>query len=397
MERGANIRTIKALLIAVSIFAMVLPVSASENETEEEQNAIIFRATYIGDVFSNFRGGIKTGQGYLGLADLSLDIQFEQAGLWSGGQLFVGFQNTHGAMLTADFVGDIQVLSNIDNGDYSYLFQLWYRQTIGNLSLTVGRHDLNSEFLASDLGGEYLNSSFGIMGLAPINMPVSIFPKTGLGFIAGYDINDRVTIKSAIYDGDPLDLDRDRYSLDFRVGRDESFLSITELEYRNDSEKLPGMYKAGFFHHNGDFLNMEDTTTNVKGNSAAYVIADQQLFRENSTDYQGLGAMFQVGWTPQNRSINDIYLALGLNYYGLVPGRDEDVLGLAMAHASISNAFRGLQPGTLGHETAIELTYKYGLSDIITIQPDFQYIINPGASESLKNAFVGVLRIQIEY
>ncbi|MCK5104280.1 MAG: carbohydrate porin, partial [Cyclobacteriaceae bacterium] len=30
-------------------------------------------------------------------------------------------------------------------------------------------------------------------------------------------------------------------------------------------------------------------------------------------------------------------------------------------------------------------------------QPDFQYIINPGASESLKNAFVGVLRIQIEY
>ena len=370
---------------------------AAENEANNKQGAIILSAGYIGDIFSNFHGGIKTGQGYLGLINFGLDIQFEQAGLWTGGELFIEFQNTHGALLSADYVGDMQVASNIDNGDYSYLFQLWYRQTLGNLSLTLGRHDLNAEFMASDFGGEYINSSFGIMGLAPINMPVSIFPKTGLGAIAAYDITGNVSIKSAIYDGDPLDLERDRYSLDFRVGSDESFLAITEVEVRNESNRFPGVYKAGFFHHNGDFLNMEDTTTTIKGNTAIYLLADQILFKENASDFQGLGVMAQIGLSPQNLSINDTYLALGMNYYGLFPGRDDEVMGIALAHASISNAFRALKPGTLGHETAIEFTYKYHLTDNITIQPDLQYIMNPAGSGSIENAFLGIMRIQLEY
>lgn len=385
----------KALFVAIVIFILDVPVFAEDGESEGKDKAVTFGVTYTGDALNNFSGGIKTGFGYLGHISATIDIQLDQMGIWSGGQFFVEGQNTHGATPSADLVGDIQVLSNIDNGNFTYLYQLWYCQTIGPLELTIGRHDLNSEFLASDLGGEYLNSSFGIMGLAPINMPVSIFPKTGLGLIANYTINDKFTLKSALYDGDPLDLGRDRYGLDFRISSTESFLSITEFEFRNSSENYPGTYKAGFFHHSGDFINMEDTTTNVKGNSAVYVIADQLLLKENKTDVQGLSAMIQLGFTPKDRSINDLFIALGLNYYGLIPGRDDDVMGLAMAHASISNIFRELYPGTLGFETAIELTYKYTVNDFITIQPDFQYIINPGISESLKNAFVGVLRFQI--
>lgn len=384
-----------ALCVTAIIFAIIIPASAEDGESKKEKRSVTFGATYTGDAVNNFSGGIKKGLGYLGHVSLNLDIQLDQMGIWSGGQLFLELQNTHGATPSCDLVGDIQVLSNIDNGNFSYLYQLWYRQTVGPLSVTIGRHDLNSEFLASDLGGEYLNSSFGIMGLAPINMPVSIFPKTGLGLVMSYELNDKITFKSALYDGDPLDLGRDRYGLDFRISSTESFLSITEFEFRNNNENYPGTYKAGFFHHNGDFLNMEDTSTNVKGNSAVYMIADQLLYKENNTDDQGLGAMFQFGWTPKDRSINNLFLSLGLNYYGLIPGRDEDVLGLAMALASISNVYKELIPGTLGHETAIELTYKYNLSDILTIQPDFQYIINPGVSESIKNAFVGVLRIQL--
>lgn len=387
----------KALFVAIVIFILNVPVFAEDDESGEKNKAVTFGATYTGDALNNFSGGIKKGFGYLGHISATMDIQLDQMGIWSGGQFFVEAQNTHGATPSADLVGDMQVLSNIDNGNFTYLYQLWYRQTVGPLSVTIGRHDLNSEFLASDYGGEYLNSSFGIMGLVPINMPVSIFPKTGLGLIASYKIKDKFNIKSAVYDGDPLDLGRDRYGLDFRISSTESFLSITEFEFTNDSKKYPGTYKAGIVYHNGDIINMADSSSTIKGNSAIYVLADQLLLKENETDDQGLGAMFQVGWTPKDRSINDLYLALRLNYYGLIPGRDDDVLGLAMAHASISNVFREIQPGTLGFETALELTYKYNLSDIITIQPDFQYIINPGAgiSESLNNAFVGVLRFQI--
>jgi porin len=333
----------------------------------------------------------------LGHFNLNMGVKFNQKGIWSGGQLFVELQNTHGTTPSTELVGDIQVFSNIENGNFTYLYQLWYYQSIGPFSFTIGRHDLNSEFIASDIGEEYLNSSFGIMGLAPINMPLSVFPKTSLGFVMSYKITDEITIKSGFYDGNPLDLGRDRYGLDFRISGTEGFLSITEFEFNNQHDKYPGTYKAGFFHHNGDFVNMTDTTSTVKGNSAYYVIADQFLYRENATDGQGLGAMFQFGCTPKDRSINNIFLSVGLNYYGLIPGRDEDILGLAMAHASISQEFRNLKPGALGHETAIDFTYKYNLSKLLTIQPDLQYIINPGVSELQKNAFVGVLRISLGF
>ncbi len=382
---------LRTWLVSVFLFGIIISAIA---EDDAEEKAVTFGAIYTGDALNNFTGGIKKGFGYLGHIDLTMDIQFDQMGIWSGGQLFFEVQNTHGITPSSDIVGDIQVLSNIDNGNFTYLYQLWYCQTIGPLSLTIGRHDLNSEFLASDLGGEYLNSSFGIMGLAPLNMPVSIFPKTGMGLVLKYQINEAIVFKTAFYDGDPLDLGRDRYGLDFRISSTESFLSISEFEFRNDNENYPGTYKAGIFHHNGDFLNMEDTASDVKGNTAAYLIADQFLYKENNTDGQGLGAMLQFGCSPKDRSINNLFFSLGLNYYGLLPGRDDDVLGLAVAHAAISNVFQDLVPGTLGHETAIELTYKYNLSDVLTIQPDFQYIINPGISESLNNAFVGVLRIQ---
>ena len=46
------------------------------------------------------------------------------------------------------------------------------------------------------------------------------------------------------------------------------------------------------------------------------------------------------------------------------------------------------------HETAIELTYSAQLTDNFRIQPDIQYIINPGTDPSLKNALVVGVRFE---
>ena len=49
------------------------------------------------------------------------------------------------------------------------------------------------------------------------------------------------------------------------------------------------------------------------------------------------------------------------------------------------------------NETAIELTYRIQINDNIAFQPDFQYIIHPGALRVLDNAFVGLLRFEIGF
>jgi carbohydrate-selective porin OprB len=46
------------------------------------------------------------------------------------------------------------------------------------------------------------------------------------------------------------------------------------------------------------------------------------------------------------------------------------------------------------NETVVELSLKKELFNHLTFQPDLQYIISP--SGTYQNAFVGILRIQIE-
>ena len=151
-------------------------------------------------------------------------------------------QNTHGGSPSQDLAGDLQVCNNNDNGNHTYLYELWYEQTMGNFSILFGKHDLNSEFLTSRYGSEYINSSLGIMPVASMNVPVSIFPKTGLGIIFKCHISKTVSIQTSIYDGDPLDLGKDPHGINFAVRREEGYLSFSEIHVTTSIFSLPGTY-----------------------------------------------------------------------------------------------------------------------------------------------------------
>ncbi|HEX2968670.1 MAG TPA: carbohydrate porin [Bacteroidales bacterium] len=52
----------------------------------------------------------------------------------------------------------------------------------------------------------------------------------------------------------------------------------------------------------------------------------------------------------------------------------------------------------LSHEPAIELTFRKYITTNIIFQPDFQYIINPGAtSAAVNNSFIGLARLMLVY
>ncbi len=59
-----------------------------------------------------------------------------------------------------------------------------------------------------------------------------------------------------------------------------------------------------------------------KGVGGVYLIADQMIFQNSSKENSGLGALFQFGYTPGVATINDFYLAYGLNYSGLFSKHD---------------------------------------------------------------------------
>ena len=370
---------------------------------QTDKNPIELGATYAADVYNNFSGGLKTKSGYLGIIDLNLLFNTETAKLWKGGNFYIHLENTHGDTPTNRHVGDIQVFSNMENGNHTYLYELWYSQVIDNTTIILGKQDLNANFLTSDYAGEYINSSFGIMPVASLNVPAAIFPRTALAVTAITNVNESLQVQAAIFDGDPGNFETDMYSLNNSISKEEGYLGIGEIHIHTTIMNKPGTYKIGGFYHNAEFTNFKTSDT-VQGNYGIYFIADQMVYAKNEDQSQGMGILFQIGYSPENISLNDLYITAGINYYGLIPGRKEDVLGLGMAHCSFSNSFlkHVASPIAVKSETVIELNYKLVINEQIEIQPDLQYINNPagfiedaGSVNKINDAFVGLIRFSL--
>ena len=171
----------------------------SQEGDEIRTSAIQLNAVYKGDFVYNMDGGIATGTTYLGLADLFIGFDTQKAGLWKGGEFLIHGANTHGGEPTSNLVGDFQGVSNIEAGNHTFLYELWYRQTIANFTATIGLQDLNVEFANSEVSALFLNSSFGVHSVIAGNISAPIFPVTKPGLTLSAVISDKVTLKSAVY------------------------------------------------------------------------------------------------------------------------------------------------------------------------------------------------------
>lgn len=373
-------------------FIMVFPQSQikAQNKSENKEKGLTFGASYIGDQVNNLSGGLRRGSAYLGMANLTLDLNTEKASLWSGGHFFVKATNTHGANPSSKLLGDIQVASNIDAGAHTYIQEIWFKQTLRNVEFTIGLQDLNVEFANSENGALYLNSSFGILPIISGNITPPIFPLTTLGVTTKWNISERTRWLNALYDGSPTDFDYNPYNIKWEFISGDGLLAISEFQNDIIVNGKPGTYKIGGYAHSHiieDALNRylpDSLNQNILG---VYLYADQLL-------WQGVNrtiALFsQIGYSPSHASHNDFYIGMGINYTGIFAPRRQDQLGLALASMHFSNSQKS--------ETALELTYQYLLTESLYLQPDLQYIIHPAGTDNRPaNAFGAILRVGLSF
>ena len=127
-------------------------------------------------------------------------------------------------------------------------------------------------------------------------------------------------------------------------------------------------------------------------NDGIYFIAEKSIWHE-SDPAQGLGVFYQSGYTQSDRNQLSLYQGAGLNYTGLLPGRDEDTTGIAFAYARNGSDFIAANPGTERAETVLEFTYSAKLLPYLALQPDLQYIIHPSMDPELDDALALTLRV----
>ena len=387
---------ITAIIVAGGIVTEYMVSAQSELPEKSPANGFAFEAAYISDYAGNYAGAVKKGRCYLGLIDIGVSFNTENAGLWRGGEFFLQVENTHGGMPTAEFVNDFQVFSNIENGDNTCLYMAWIKQDFGKFSFLAGLHDLNSVFQKSEYAGLFINSSFGIMSIMAVNIPVPIFPKTAPGFITGYQPAGQISFKTAVYDGDPGSFETDPYNLNQKISKDEGLLSVSEIHFK--SANSYNSLKAGFYYHSAEFNSYADTNITIKGNYGIYLIGDKLLLPKSGNDGQGLACFLQLGCAPAKINFNNLYIGAGLSYQGLFMNKFDDALGIAVAYAKVCDRYLNRYDNNWKpDETAIEVTYLMQFSENIAVQPDIQYIINPGAQSSLDNALTGLIRLNIGF
>lgn len=340
-----------------------------------------FRASYVGDVASNFSGGIKTGTVYLGLANIKVDFNTGTAKWWKGGEALVNIGNTHGGEPSANLVGDFQGISNIEAGNLSFLYELWYKQSFRNLNVTLGLQDLNANFATCENGALFTNSSFGIHSSIANNVSPPIFPLTALGANVQWSISDTFLWEAAIFNGTPNDLAANPFNTEWSLSKNQGYLAITEFRV-NKSLLIgkTGSYKVGVYYqqHNDDSINIKHQ------NGGFYFVGEQQITNKMSV-------FSQIGLSPKKMNKNNRYYSIGINCKGQIDKRPDDQFGIAIAYA-------GIDENTVGSETSMELTYKLQVNKNIYIRPDMQYVINPAGTETkLHNALVGFIRFGVEF
>lgn len=334
-------------------------------------------------------GGARVGNAVRTLSGLTLGLDLRRGLGLEGATLYGDLQWIAGDDGAAD-VGDLQGTSNIDHPEDRFqLGEVWFEQRFDaqHLRLKLGKVDANTEFAMVESGVDFLNASAGI---SPSVHPLPTYPDAAFGANLFVEDLRGFSLGLGLYDG--------AWQAGYRTGsrgpstvfgEPSDLFSIAELDYAWEEARVG----IGAWHHSGDFERWAGGVR--KGAEGYFALAEGRLTREvpsDRDDDQGLRAWTLLGLDDEEVSPVDVHAGGGLLWTGLVPGRDADLLGLGVHCAWLSD-----EPGagfSAAREVAYEAFYAFELLPGLRLQPDLQYVVDPGGA-GLGDAFVATLRLAL--
>ena len=366
------------------------------------------------EVLGNVNGGIKTGAIYEGATLMGLAIDTDKAIGLPGGTFNASAYQIHGRSLTANNLHNLNTVSNIEATRATRLFELWYEQKLLNdtVSVRIGQQGADQEFQISLYAGLFINASFGWPTLAAVDLPSGgpAYPLATPGVRLKVRPRDDLAFLLGIFNGDPAPAGtgdpqaRDPSGTSFVL--DQGVFVIGELQYSlnggEDAAGLPGTYKLGAWYNSNQFADQryandglplaDPASTGVArlhtNNWSMYAVADQMVWRKPGTKDQGIGVFGRVSGINNDRNLVNVLVNAGVTWKGAIPGREDDSAGLGITWSRIGDRARGYDRDVAYYsgaaypirtsETVLELTYQAPVTPWLTLQPDFQYVFNPG-------------------
>jgi porin len=395
------------------------------------------------EVLGNLTGGVRQGFTYDGLTQMAVQLDTQQAFSWYGGTARVSALQIHGHNLSEENLFSLQTASGIGADPGARLWELWYQQKFleeDRADVKIGQQSLDQEFIVSQNALVFVNTMFGWPMVPSADLPGGgpAYPLSTLGVRVRARPNDSLTLLTGVFNGSPVLTNPSTLDPQQQNASGTSFalnggvLVIGELQYAypalgaivvSPQERVyPGTVKLGFWYDSEGFNDLQFDNTGLSlaslasngmplldhGDYSLYGVLDQTVWQ--SAAGSTLNFFTRAMGTPQgDRNLVIFSINAGLTLHAPLRSRDNDTLGVAMEYARVSGSAAAFDqatqlstgaftPARTG-ETVLEVTYQYQLTPAVQLQPDFQYVFNPGGSlanpsnpnEPIKNeAVIGV-------
>jgi len=405
--------------------------------------------TETSEVLGNVSGGTRQGFDYDGLTTAALQMDTQRAFGLYGGLFNVSALQIHGRNLSADNLDTLQTASGIEADRATRLWELWYQQKFfdDKLDIKIGQQSLDQEFMGSSNANYFVNTMFGWPMLPSADLPGGgpAYPLSALGVRARAHVSDSITVLAGVFNGSPVANNSGDPQMQNPSGvsfpLNGGALAIAELQFAypssgtlvqaNESDPLARTYKIGVWYDTESFADLQYDNNGLslanpasdgipaphRGDYAFYAVADQMIYRFADDPDRNVNVFLRPMFTPlQDRNLISFSLNAGLTMHEPFFGRDDDTAGVGMGFARVSNAASGLDAATAFYnpgvyspvrtnETFVEGTYQYQVTPWWQIQPDVQYVFNPGGgivnpnnpTQKIKNEAVIGIRTNITF
>jgi porin len=381
-------------------------------------------------LLSNAAGGVKRGATLQGLTNATMQVNTGEAFGLQGGTINISALQIHGRSLSPYYLDNLQSASGTEADDATRLWELWYDQAFdnGRIDIRLGQQSIDNEFIVSKYSGLFVNTMAGwpLIPSEDLYGGGPAYPLSSLGARIQAKPSGNTTILAGAFGDNPgggafsddaQALDATGAKFNLKTGA----LFIAELQYALNAPPpsgLPGTYKIGFWYDTGFFPDQRYGTDGLslaaadsdgrprmhKGNYSVYGVIDQTVWQSASDGSRNVNIFARIMAAPDAQNLIGFSFNGGFTLAAPLPGRDDDQAGIDAGVGRVSSRSAGLDrdQGTMvrGGETLVEMTYQAQVTPWLQLQPDLQYVVDPGAGlvnpdnnmRRLRNEFVAGVR-----
>ncbi|MBU3665856.1 MAG: carbohydrate porin [Chthoniobacterales bacterium] len=387
----------------------------------DSEKGVEFSGTYTTDLAGNPVGGMQQGFTYTDNIAFGVKLDLEKLVGWRGATFTIAATDRNGDSLSQDFIGNQFTVQQIYGGQTIILTDVHLVQKFWDdkANIKIGRFSAGDDFASSPLYWLYMNNGIdGNPQSIPVNASFSAYPWASWAARLRVDPTPDWNAQLGLYQVSNRTFSRSLNGLNMGIEPTDGVMFVgqlgwtpeffkrhvkrapTELEEvegteqaENDVHGLPGHYWFGGYYSTWSSYAQFGSTQTAPNAYGFYWHADQKVYEETLGSDEGLTLWSAFVLSPQqNMAKLPFQWNSGIVYQGLLPGRDNDsaIFGLAYGNFSsdYSNSGGAYNGDPASFEMALEWGYHIQLNRFFYVQPDLQYIIQPGGTGSTPNALV---------